>query len=374
MEDVENRKRRMGKGSIGRVKGSPYWYIWYRNDGRTIRESTKTKSKMEAERKLARRITEAADGEPAAPEFARYSYEDARSLLLEVYEEKKLKSLLTRADGEKTICGLVQLDDFFKGRRISKITLDDVSEFKKKRQKSGAGPSIINRSLSCLRRMLVLMHQRKKLRVVPFIEMLPEPEPRQGFLKPARYAELENAMQEDLRPVLFYLYITGCRSGAAKKVDWTQVIFEDGKVAILLRAAQTKNKEPLLLVLPEKLAAVLRSSPIEKRIGPVFKTTNLTKAFRKACVQVGLGKWRDPEDHDEGYEGLLLHDLRRSGVRNMRRAKVPEDTAMKISQHKTRSVFIRYNIVDTDDIHDAIEQTAAYVANPLQTASTDPAK
>jgi integrase len=374
METVEKKKRRSGKGSIGRVKGSTYFYIWYRSKGKTIRESTRSESKMVAASLLARRVTEAADGIPPVQEQKKFTYEDARAALIADYEREKRSSLLTRADGRKDICGLKQLDDYFSGRHLSGITSDDVEGFIKQRQEEGVGPAIINRSSALLKRMLKLMHRKNKLRSIIWVPMLKEPEPRQGFLAPKKYAELENAVQEDLRPVLYYLYITGCRTNAAKQIEWPQVIFDGDKVEILLRAAQVKNKEPLLLALDKKLAAPLRDTPKEKRVGRLFTTTNLTKAFRKACVAVGLGKWRDPEDHDKGYDGLTLHDLRRSGVRNLRRAKVQEDIAMKISGHKTASVFKRYNIVDSDDLHEAMQKTTAYLANSLQITTSDPAK
>ncbi len=55
-----------------------------------------------------------------------------------------------------------------------------------------------------------------------------------------------------------------------------------------------------------------------------------------------------------GVPDLILHDLRRSGIRNLINAGVPETVAMKISGHKTASVFRRYAIVSTQDLRNAM--------------------
>jgi len=70
---------------------------------------------------------------------------------------------------------------------------------------------------------------------------------------------------------------------------------------------------------------------------------------------------------------VLLHDFRRTAVRNLIRAGVSRDVARKISGHETESIFSRYNITDENDLADAARklEIKLEISRKLATASTE---
>jgi integrase len=239
---------------------------------------------------------------------------------------------------------------------VTRITTDTSRDFAEKRQADGVGTAMVNRSLSCLRRMLRIAHEDNKLQFIPKIRLLKEPPARKGFLEQEKFEELIALLPTHLRPLVTFLYYCGVRVNEARQIEWKQVNL--GARLIRLEEEQTKTEEARVVPLPSLLVAMLRD--VEPKSGRVFSDLNLRTEWEKACAACGLGKRTkvEPENNDGyawyKYKGLLLHDLRRSAVRNLRKAGVPETVIMKITGHKTAEVFRRYNIVSTDDVSAAM--------------------
>jgi integrase len=217
----------------------------------------------------------------------------------------------------------------------------------------GVSNDTVNGSLRLLRRMLNIAHEDKKIQVVPKIRLLKSSPARKGFLAKEQFDSLVSFLPVNLKPLVTFLYYCGVRLGEAKQIEWRQVDFRGA--LIRLEEDQTKNSEARTVPLPDVLVRML------KRIGPgegtVFDATNLRKAWCKACVAAGLGTLTEVEGKpDPRYTGLIIHDLRRSAIKNLMNVGVNEKVAMEISGHKTRAVFDRYHIVDTEDVVDAMRR------------------
>jgi integrase len=201
--------------------------------------------------------------------------------------------------------------------------------------------------------MMVLTVRKRKLQfTIPHFGMTSEAgNTRKGFLEPAKFAELLEAISENLRPYLLFYYETGCRPKATRQIIWDWVNLDEGMIYIPDQT--TKNDEYLPVPISQRLCRMLKK--LFRTDAPVFDTTNFRKAFRKAADAVGL-------------KNLIAYDFRRSAVRNLKRAGVDDHIAMKISGHKTASVFRRYNIVDVKDVKQAMRKVERNNASLMQVA------
>jgi integrase len=81
------------------------------------------------------------------------------------------------------------------------------------------------------------------------------------------------------------------------------------------------------------------------------------RAWTYACEQAGV-----PD--------RIPHDFRRTAVRNLERAGVPRSVAMKITGHKTESVYRRYAIVSEADLTEGMKKLAVLHAGDQKRKAT----
>jgi integrase len=189
----------------------------------------------------------------------------------------------------------------------------------------------------------------RKVREIPVFPPRLRENVRKGFVEEAQYAALKKHVHELwLRGLLAVAYRFGFRKEELLDLRVWQVNLLDR--TIRLNRGETKNDEPREVALTQDTWILLSALCAAKQPNDhVFTRDNgvpvrdLRDAWDKMTEAAGM-----PE--------ILLHDFRRSAVRNMIRRGVPERVAMAISGHKTRDVFDRYNIVSGADLKLAAQQ------------------
>jgi integrase len=365
-------ERTRGTGSVfQRVKRGVLgknWYIaYYDRNGRQVQESTGQAIKAVAERRLRERLTDVEKGVPVE-QSRKLRYEEIRDSLLLKYANNKV-GLATR---RPKIHGMAYLDEFFQNMLVAHINTPLLDKFvaqlqsgelqrivhartksKDKRAIHGASNGTINRVLALLRRAMNLARIAGLIHVVPHFPMMKEGDARSGFIESQDFKKLLVLMPANLRPLILFLFTTGCRVGAATQITWCMVS-KDGR-SVSLPAHIVKNKKPITIPLTQELTDALLKQ-FRKTGSPVFDCTNLRREWLAATTAFGR-----PE--------LLIHDLRRSGVRNLIDSGVQEKVAMTISGHKTRSVFDRYNISSDKQLMDAMDKLQQRSGNLMEASN-----
>jgi len=370
----KSRVTQRGLGSIyrrtvteadGTEREIPTWHIQFSVNGRQYRETTHSDSYNEAQRHLKRRITEITTGKFHGTKLDRTLMSD---LLNDVISDYRLKD---RHSVNKMARPLIEkrLMPVFGRMRASNVKVPAITSYIRGRKEDGAAVASINRELALLRRAFKLGAINGKVgaaQVPDFTQLLQkEKNARQGFWEHQEYLTFRDALPIDECAMFIFGYWTGCRFGEIAQLEWSQVDLK-GR-AVRLRDDQTKPGEPRIIPLggpgadlydmlveqKKRRASLCPDSPwVFFRQGSVNPRK---QSARRGRPVVDIRKAWDKAVKETGID-RLFHDLRRTGVRNLVRAGVPEKVAMLISGHKTRSVFERYNIVDERDLHEAADK------------------
>jgi len=344
MTNVKHNRR--PRGSIYRRLDSPFLWISYSVNARKFRENTKLTNERQARRLLDRRLGEVADGRFVGLDVRKTTMQELWKLVERNYEIKARKSGSTLAQRwEKHV------KPFFGFLKANQVTSDLVGRYIDSRLEAGARPATINRELAIVSRMYSLGLKERKVLERPNIPKLSENNRRTGFVDNVERVRLAAACAKEglwMRAWFECAVTLGWRVSELLNLRVKQVDLSEG--SLRLNPGETKNGEGRLAFLTDAGSILIREC-IRGKPSDDFVFTrkdgkpvrNFRAAWKKATEAAGV-------------PALLVHDLRRTGIRNMIRSGIPQSVAMQISGHKTLSVFKRYDIVDESDLRSAAKR------------------
>ena len=257
--------KRKVRGANGEWKELPTWWLKYYQNGRAVRESSRTQSERVAKRMLRVREGDVERGIPVNPKMDRITFEEAAQDLIHDYE----------VNGKKSIRVLKQriakhLTPVFRGRRMATIRPPDIRAFIVERQRSlivtGSGAARrerhpangeINRELTTLKRMFSLAVESEKLTRRPHIPLLAEAPPRAGFFDRDQIEAICRHLAAAIAAVIRFGYFTGWRlDSEVLTLQWANVDWKGQQVR--LEAGITKNGEARVFPLHGRPASAPR--------------------------------------------------------------------------------------------------------------------
>jgi integrase len=328
------------KGSIVQ-RGDHFQISFYDNDGRRRRESFSTLKR--AENVLRQKISLRETGKLDEAE-SRITV----NALADLYITKSRGTAPKSVDWIELVWR-VHLKPFFGGFRASRINSERILEYRAERLQAGAAAGTVNRELTVFRAMFYHGFNDytppKVSRVPKFPEKLKEANPRKGFLTDAQYDSLQaNCPYPWLRALLAIAYNFGFSRSELLGLRVEQIDLEARTITLL--PGETKSEAGRLVVMTIEVFDLVKPLVEGKQARDFLFTwpngdqvLDFRVSWRKMCNAAKVS--------------FLLHDFRRSAVRNMIRAGVSRDVAKKISGHQTDSIFSRYNITAENDLGDA---------------------
>ena len=342
-------------------KESRFWWIAPWIKGQQVRQSSGETDFSRAERKLRILEGKIAANAPITPRTDRNSF---AALLEAVRTDYKIKRRRSLSDLERRIDK--HLIPFLGHFATNKVTRDMLAEYTLSRQTDDASNASINRELAIVKRAFKLGLESGSVSAIPKIELLPEDNTREGFFSVESFRSVLKHSNPLLCDVLTAAYFTGWRIQSIIGLEWRQVDLEAGVVR--LYAVQTKNRKPTAFPLapfPELRSMLERrlesTRETEKRLSRVIPHVFHRAGQEVRSIRTG---WQNAREK-AGVPGRMIHDLRRTAVRNLKRMGFSDTDVMNMVGFKTMSIMYRYNITTEEDILEKGRIIAERVAQKL---------
>jgi len=261
----------------------------------------------------------------------------------------------------------VHLKSYFGDSKAVQITPLNVDNFRIKmkqtvseRTKKPFSGSTINKMVSLARRIYYLGMDQGKVKSNPFARRGTfKEEPKGQYIPEKEFWAIYKNLPEYLQRVILVAYLTGMRRGEIIELGWDRVNLIECYVDLTPDDTKTEERRRIyfnsIKILKDVFieAAKTRKScqdlVFTKPDGSPVPKWYIQRLLKKACQNAGVGPYR-------------LHDLRHTFNTNMTKAGVDQVTTMKLTGHKTNSMFIRYSHLDQEQGENAMGKLNGFLS------------
>jgi integrase len=337
-----------GDGRIFQRKGTSRWWIAFSANGREYRESA-GKSPAEARKLLRQRLREIQGDRFVGPTEKRLTVDDLLDALLTHLETRGAKSLV------QIRAHLRPIRAYFGQDRAVDISSTRIEKYTAARLALGKARATVNRELQPLKQAFTLAVRQGRLAKAPYIPLLREDNAREGFFEQNEFNAVVRHLPKPIDDVARFAYFSGWRKGEILSLRWSAVDRKGREI----RLRTSKSGHGRLLPLEGELWAIIARRWKGRGFRRPSDGMSGISEFVFHRQGKSIGEFRKSwatACKEAGVPGKLFHDLRRTAVRNMVRAGVPQSVAMAISGHRTISMFLRYNITSDEDRRKAVQK------------------
>ena len=327
-----------------------YWIEYY-IDGQRKRERI-GHSKLAAENRFREVQTAKVEGRYIKNvKGVKLTLNELRKWYMSLSEVKNLSTyntLLSRVAHPVRIIG--------ESKYASSLSLDDIEHYRLSRgqeesrwsKNNKVTAATINKEISAFKSMLNFAVKYGKIESNPIIKAakLKDDNVRQRIISQNELENLLSFSPVHLKPILKMAYYEPMRKEEIIGLTWDEIDLQSN--FIRLSANRTKGKKngrsiPIHPLIKEMLYSLPRSITTNR----VFLYLDKQGRYRPFK---GFSRSWNRVRKLAGLNDVVFHDLRHTAITNMRKAGNPPSVIMKASGHKTMSMFLRYNLVDDEDL------------------------
>jgi len=329
-------------------KGSQFYWMTYRVNGKKRYESTGTANKKFAHKIFAKRTTEITEGKW-------FKKETTADITVGSMIDKYMSEVsihLKKSTHERNAQLAQHLTAFFSNMHLKDASTSEISRYKSEMMKQGKSTDSLRRELGLLRRAFnVAIEEWEFCKDNPVPKVLKtlgkEDSKRVRFLSPEESQRLMLALPAWLRPMVILARHTGLRRGNLVALAWEHIDFERAVIMI----PETKNSDPIGIPLTKTAQKTLKDLQAVRYLhspyvfcdndGKPHSKNRVSVAFKRACKRGNVDNFR-------------FHDLRHDFASMLVQSGVPIQVVKELLGHKDLRMTMRYAHLAPENLRSAV--------------------